>query len=977
MDSAGSYVVAWQGYYGLPTGHGGGIYAQRYNAAGTAEGGKIQVDKTTSPDHLAPSVAMDAAGDFVVAWVNYDGTGGNTAADITGQRYNAVGVAQGSEFQIGTAKSNLGAPVVAMDAAGDFAISWENYGTSDIYVQRYNSSATAQGSSFIVNTVGTAGTGAPSVAMDAAGAFIVAWTTYDSKGGGGIVAQRYNAAGTAQGSELSVYSSTVHYQPVPGVAMDATGDFVVAWLGGSGSSYGMYARKYSAAGTAQESGFKVSTSATIFAGPPLVAMDAAGDFIVAWTGDNIGSGNSFHDYGQYYNAAVIAEGGEFQINTNATGFQFVTPSVAMDSAGDFVAAWQSYGTNEISLGIDARRYAHPVTVNHAPAGTPKTVVTLENTAYAFKAADFGFTDPNDKPPNTLLAVKITTLPLAGSLDDNGVAVVKGATIPVADITAGKLKFTPATYKTGATYASFTFQVQDNGGTANGGVNTDPTARKMTVSVTPVTQAPAGTSKTVTTLENKAHTFATADFGFTDPHNTPANTLTAVKIATLPGAGTLADSGVKVTAGKLVSVADINSGKLVFTPASNANGVAYAKFTFQVQDNGSTTNGGVNLDPTPRTISISVTPVTQAPVGTSKTVTMLENKAYTFATADFGFTDPHNTPVNTLTAVKIATLPGVGTLADNGVKVTAGQSVPVADITGGKLKFTPVANGIGAAYAHFTFQVQDSGSTTNGGVNTDPTPRTITVAVTAPPPNHAPAGTSGTVTTLENKAYAIKVADFGFRDPNDNPSNGLLAVKFTLLSTEGTLTDNGVAVTVNQFVSASDISAGKLVFAPKAHLSGGPYFLSKFQVEDNGGTANGGVNLDPTAKVLDIEITHVNQTPVGAAKTVTTAENTAYVFKIADFGFSDPNDTPPNALLAVRITTLPLLGSLTDNGVALAAGAHVSATDIAAGKLKFTPKAKGTGTAYASFTFQVQDNGGTSNGGIDTDPNPKKMTINVT
>src|SRR5205814_1404849 len=123
---------------------------------------------------------------------------------------------------------------------------------------------------------------------------------------------------------------------------------------------------------------------------------------------------------------------------------------------------------------------------------------------------------------------------------------------------------------GAGYASFTFQVQDDGGTANGGVDLDPTPRTMTVNVTSVNDAPQGTSHTVTTLEDTAYTFTSSDFGFSDPADNPANALLDVEITTLPGSGTLTDSGVAVTSGQLVSAADISSGKLVFTPAANAN-----------------------------------------------------------------------------------------------------------------------------------------------------------------------------------------------------------------------------------------------------------------------------------------------------------------------------------------------------------------------------------------------------------------------
>lgn len=126
----------------------------------------------------------------------------------------------------------------------------------------------------------------------------------------------------------------------------------------------------------------------------------------------------------------------------------------------------------------------PVTsFNHAPMGVAKTVTILEGQFYIFNKADFGFSDPRDTPANTMVAVKITSLPRVGNLTDNGASVTAGALIPVADLTGSKLKFTPATGAAGVGYANFLFKVQDNGGTANGGVDTDTTARKMTITVT--------------------------------------------------------------------------------------------------------------------------------------------------------------------------------------------------------------------------------------------------------------------------------------------------------------------------------------------------------------------------------------------------------------------------------------------------------------------------------------------------------------
>ena len=125
-------------------------------------------------------------------------------------------------------------------------------------------------------------------------------------------------------------------------------------------------------------------------------------------------------------------------------------------------------------------------VNHAPSGIDHAVQTNEDTPYVFRAVDFGFSDPDG---NQLLALKITTLPTAGTLIDNGVAVSAGQFVSVADVDAGKLAFMPAPNANGFDYASFTYQVQDNGGTANGGVDLDQSPNTFYFFVRPVNDAP--------------------------------------------------------------------------------------------------------------------------------------------------------------------------------------------------------------------------------------------------------------------------------------------------------------------------------------------------------------------------------------------------------------------------------------------------------------------------------------------------------
>ena len=673
--------------------------------------------------------------------------------------------------------------------------------------------------------------------------------------------------------------------------------------------------------------------------------------------------------GQFVSAVDISSGKlKFTPAANSNGTANASFTFQVQDDGGTAAGGIDLDPSPKQMTIDVS------SVNDAPSQTSGTVTMLEDQPYVVKISDFGFADQNDNPANQLLAVKFDIVTAYGTLTDNGVAVTANQYVPAADISQGKLVFSPAANLNGGPYFLAKFQVQDDGGTANGGVDLDPMGQVLTFKPTSVNDAPAGTSGTVTVVEDQGYVLKTSDFGFTDPNDKPANQLLAVKFDIVSAYGSLTDNGVAVTANQFVSALDISHGKLVFTPSANLSGGPYFLAKFQVQDNGGTANGGVDLDPVGKVMTFQATNVNDAPVGTSGTVTLPENRGYALKTSDFGLTDPNDKPANQLLAVKFDIVSSYGTLTDNGVAVTANQSVSALDISHGKLVFTPSANLVGGPYFLAKFQVQDNGETANGGVDLDPVGKVLTFKSTSV--NHAPTGTSGTVTTREDQPYVLKTSDFGFSDPNDSTANQLLAVKFVLLSAYGTLTDNGVAVTTNQFVSASDISNAKLIFTPSANVNGGPYFLAKFQVQDNGGTANGGIDLDPVAKVLTYTAASVNDAPVGSSKTVSTFDSIPYTFAIADFGFTDPNDHASNKFRAVSITTLPFAGILTDNGIAVSAGQFIPVADISAGKLKFTPVANATGVPYAMFTFQVQDDGGTANGGVDLDPTAKTMTINV-
>ena len=367
-------------------------------------------------------------------------------------------------------------------------------------------------------------------------------------------------------------------------------------------------------------------------------------------------------------------------------------------------------------------------VNDAPQGTDHIVSTLEDTVYTFAAVDFGFGDAQDNPSNQFLAVQITTLPGAGSLFDSGIAVAAGQFISVTDIAGDKLQFVPWANGNGAGYASFTFQVQDDGGTASGGVNLDPTPRTMTIDVAAVNDSPQiAPPSAQTTNEGTALVFSTANgnawaIDNVDAGGNPMQVTLSVTHGTLALGGTAGltfstgsgSGNVSMTFSGTLADLDAALDGLTYTPTAYYNGGA--ALIVGVDDLGNSGSGG------PLSIllsqAITITPANSAPSGADKTVTMLEDGTYTFAVSDFGFSDAHDTPSNNLLAVQIVAPPGAGTLTNNGVAVIAGDFVTVADIGTGKLVFTPGANANGIGYANFTFQVQDDGGITNGGVDLD-------------------------------------------------------------------------------------------------------------------------------------------------------------------------------------------------------------------------------------------------------------------
>jgi uncharacterized surface anchored protein len=118
-------------------------------------------------------------------------------------------------------------------------------------------------------------------------------------------------------------------------------------------------------------------------------------------------------------------------------------------------------------------------VNDAPSGADDSANVASGDVYVLGLDDFGFTDPVEG--DAFKSVVITTLPSAGTLLLNGVAVTAGQEVLASDVAAGSLTYLAPSDAGGA--IGFTFQVRDTGGTDGcGGNDLDLTPNTFTFNV---------------------------------------------------------------------------------------------------------------------------------------------------------------------------------------------------------------------------------------------------------------------------------------------------------------------------------------------------------------------------------------------------------------------------------------------------------------------------------------------------------------
>jgi parallel beta-helix repeat protein len=431
--------------------------------------------------------------------------------------------------------------------------------------------------------------------------------------------------------------------------------------------------------------------------------------------------------------------------------------------------------------------------------------------------------------------------------------------------APNLTYTPDANYNGDDF--FTFQANDGA--------IDSNAATINITVTPQNDAPVAQNQSITTDEDNAKSITLAAIDVDSDE-------LSFEVVDGPAHGSLSGTGANRT----------------YTPAVNYNGPD--SFTFKTNDG--TTDSNIAM------VSITVTPVNDAPLAASQSVDATEDTAKDIT---ISATDEEG-GVLSYTVVR---QPQHGTLSG----------------TAPNLTYTPAANYNGND--SFTFKANDG---------TDDSEVT-TISISVSPVNDAP--TLTTVTALnggvEDTALTISYATLaGAADALDVEGDAL-SFRIEIVQS-GTLTKNGVNVIPGTLLSSGE----SLSWKPAANTNG---TLSAFDIKawdgDLASANKVAVNVN-VAAVNDAPGFALSGTSLVVKKNASAQTRTGWAINIST-GPSDESSQGRSFIVTNSNNTL------------FSAQPVISSN----GTLTFTPAKNKTGTA--TVDVKLQDSGGTANGGANT------------
>jgi hypothetical protein len=430
-DAKGDFRVVWED---------NAVLTRLFDSTGKPLTDEVQLTSAGASDSQA-TVGMDAAGDAVIAWTH-------TNADGTSQvRAKVVGTTgqQGSTIYLPARKGCE--PSVVVDSASDALVAYTERGGSTpsvhlAWVDLYH------GYEMGDRALGVSNAYQPSLSSSGPyGSAVVAVTHDFSPTDQDVYAQRLSWYGAPQGGLIPVATSgRAEFQP--SVAADARGGFVVAYtytrstsqvdLGPFGHYTDYQTEVHADRFDAQNRRLGPTLTVAATSDPsvngytPSVASDASGDFLVAYTyGGSYYYANGNSGTPTVHASAYTSTGALINANLDlsssmisAQGKSAVAPSVAMSADGHIAADWVGSGVKwkgEFSAsGVYAQALVNSPYQYQLLGGNTVHLTAGFNTSLAVEITrDAGFTGP--------VNLTIPTLPAGVSYTVSPPSVMFGRT----------------------------------------------------------------------------------------------------------------------------------------------------------------------------------------------------------------------------------------------------------------------------------------------------------------------------------------------------------------------------------------------------------------------------------------------------------------------------------------------------------------------------------------------------------------------
>ena len=349
------------------------------------------------------------------------------------------------------------------------------------------------------------------------------------------------------------------------------------------------------------------------------------------------------------------------------------------------------------------------------------------------------------------------------------------------------------------------------------------------------------------------------------------------------------------------ITDAVSGAFTYTPQPNITGTDI--FTFKAH--------GDTVDSNVATVTVTIVAVNDPPTASNSVLPLNESTTHTLSTTDFGY---HDIEEDTLNKIKVTSLPSVGVLSLNGNPVSVNNEITASDIGAGSLVYSPPQGLVQSTSVVIQYLVHDGTTYSNSSY-------TLTIGISLNIARWDDAIWDDNDWILEdNTNYPPVTIDAIFETSEDTAVNGTLNASD---AEDNPFTYQIVSNGTKGIPVITDAVSGAFTYTPQPNITGTDTFT--FKAHDD--------TVDSNIATVTVTIVAVNDPPTASNSVLPLNESTTHTLSTTDFGYHDIEE---DTLNKIKVTSLPSVGVLSLNGNPVSVNNEITASDIGAGSLVYSP-----------------------------------------